>query len=404
MYNFDDDFKFITAAAKPYLPEIDMVFMGGSQAIDDGNLKTAQSDYDLLVIGPSIEKPISLNIFNPETRRHFDVILRDRETLAYDIETARETGKGTLLHIVARSHILYDLSGRAPHLKQRMQALHHQGPHPVDGDSLRKHCHALSNNIRDLSYIENPAVQNIAALIIAYECGITALRAKRLWVGKGKILGRFLHDGTPAFKTALEDAHASSMIGDFSKLHAIAESLPRLVPRYHSTMPKVSFAPVSHADKTPKDSDEAFHNARMDKTCLFNYLNAPEDFIRAGAEHWLTSKHTLIAKAVDPERIGRPSNEYFYAVARYVRQIATMYTLAHGTNPQTTSVCAQAQLTILQAPILGQHINRALSGHPAALLSHGSKLLGRLVSTNVAIPPRSSPASHRRPATTFGLG
>jgi hypothetical protein len=379
-----------------------MVFLGGSQAIDNGAYRTKNSDFDLLVIGAHIEKPVSLTLHDAKTERHFDIILRDLDTLAYDIQIALEGGKGTLLHLAAHGRPLLD-KGRAAQVQETLLRIHGKGPYPVEAASLKDRCSSLSAEIDVLARARSPHAHTIASVILAHELGTAALRASRHWVGKGKILGRFLLAALPEFKQELERSYAESTQGDSGRLKALAQTLPALREKTGDSFPVVPFYPGRDLPEVPADTDEAFHAARMDERLLFKFFHADEEYIRNGALEWLRFKYELTAKAVDPERLGRASNEYFYAVARYLRHLMLETMLASRVEPYSIPIIGQAEIMLRKDTALNAHVEKALRGRPQDLLRCGKEHHQRLASPQPGFLPRTSAASNRMNAAVLGF-
>ena len=176
------------------------------------------------------KKPISLNIDNPQTGNQFDIIIRDAETLAYDVEKALEGGTGTLLHIGSHNRVLCDPHHVAQTTRNAMKTIHALGPYPVYREDLVRHCQKIRLNIGGISKLQNKEARDFGVLCLTHDIGVTALRARRTWVGKGKILGRFLYDHLPDIKLQLETASANALRGDFKCMRAVLDSVEKLTP------------------------------------------------------------------------------------------------------------------------------------------------------------------------------
>ena len=392
-------------AAEPYMTGPTTVFLGGSQVINDGAYATPGSDYDILVVGKHIKHPTSITA--PIGHTKFDIILRDPETLAYDFDEALRNGKGTLLHLCHFGKVIHDDLGYGPSIAAAAQDLYTKGPLPVTEESALAECKRLLEDIEDAAQNGSSSSQGILALVIAYRIGGVALRISRRWGANGKILGRFLLEHLPSIKTNIEEAFNSAVQGDF---RPYTDLVSNTLLNLHEAGPpeqSVPFYTEGREIRFPQNDGDAFTCVRTCPDVLYDYWIAKENSSRKNAARtWLQIKYQMADQAVTPDRIGRPSNEYFYAVARLVNYLISADMLRCGQDPHDYDLCDRARLWAHTHPSGPSAVKAALAGDPSDLRALGRTIQQNLIGADPTgpLPPRISSAKQRvSPKNFFDL-
>jgi hypothetical protein len=373
----------IQAAAAPYIDDIQLAVLGGSHAI--GGI-TKSSDKDVLLIGHRITQPVSLIHYNDGQK--YDLILRDRHTLGHDFKEAVENGRGTLLHICNYSQPIYDPHGIYPTLQNAARDAHLNGPAAITTASLHDRLTELTKKVE--SGVNEPSpTRLIQSFQLAADIGMTALRANQQWIAKGKVLGRFMLQHMPDVKNKIENGVLAFREGDAGPFQDILhQDIPRL-HRQHGAIRVPFYTAGKHIDK-PADIAEAFTTVRTCPESLPDYLSSTQPLKQDAAKLWLWWKFDNASSAVTPDRMGRPSNEYFFAVGKFVNVVRKLDDChgPHATNHPTQSEAADTKLA--------KDITQAEQGDPSELLSWGQQVLTKTIGpTPTNWPARLSPANHR---------
>lgn len=378
--------QIIAASVRPFIGEIDLAMLGGSRA---SGVTTRNSDSDLLLIGEHINQPVSLTKCIDDQK--YDLILRDPYALAYDFAHDPLIGRGTLLHISTFGIPLVDRHGKAQILQEKAAHLYQTGPAAVERSSLDDQLDSLHRRI-DGSCATPPTTSLIEAFMLAHDLGITAQRAARQWVGKGKIMGRFLLQHLPAIKNEIELGFPEMCTGNPSRFkNLVTHQIPTLYRNNHEQV--VPFRARGTLTKNPVDMADAFTTVRTCPDMIPEYLYSTTPLKRDAAHLWLRWKFDNAASAITTDRIGRPSNEYFYALAKYVDQAITLNSYSNGRQPISNRIAACPD----HHPALRRYITHALQGRPEHLLNWGQKIYAQTLddTENNTFPPRPAPAHHR---------
>lgn len=387
----------IETSTQPYLNNINLALLGGSQA---AGLATTTSDFDVMIIGDRITQPVSL-IKTIEGRK-YDLILRDPYTFAYDLEQDRHIGRGTLLHICRHGIPIIDRHHHAAQFQKCAQALHKAGPFGVSHDSLADRLDSLHQHIDDALTVR-PTIRLVEAFMLAHDLGTTALRASRHWVGKGKILGRFLHEHMPRTQILIADGFSSFV--DNNDPWSYKRIVQEQIFRHYDpgVMPQVPFSAPGHYIETPIDMAEAFTCVRTCPEVIPRYLKSQDPLKNDAAKLWLRWKFENAAAAITTDRIGRANNEYFYATAKYVGTVLNLHSYGWCGTDQLPPMNEKIAMCMDDHPNLARNIRRALAGKPTALLNWGQEIYQQTIpgASTGDWPPRLGLTSHRLEIPAF---
>lgn len=385
---------------QPYMPAPAVMFLGGSRGGLAGQQALKSSDYDILLLADKVEQPLSLTLQSPAGNK-FDLILRDPDTLAYDVESARNGGNGTLLHLCAFSHVLQDTKGMGAHIQQQAQRIFAAGPRPVTLESLDEE---LMTGFEDVKrFNENAARKEahapVTALTLTHRFGRMALRANRQWTANGKVTARFLGAHLPEFKTKLEEAAADLYSEYPEKMERLVFGIPDLHKAGADAVPLVR----KYEHPAQPSVAEAYHYGRLSTTALNDYLQSGQPVVKEAAQDWVHYKFNLTASAVDAERFARPNGEYGYALGRHVGQAMEVACLSREIDPASRTLAERLSMLGNFAPDFMKAVPAAQAGNPAALHAAGEGLLRLVVPEPKPFAPRPMPATHRLSAREIGL-
>lgn len=394
--------------AAPYMPFPAAMLLGGSRGGQAGQVPLSSSDHDVLLLAEWIRQPVSLTLESPYSGGKFDIILRDPETLAHDVEAARQGGNATLLHLCGYSQIIHDRDNLGGSLQQNARRLYQQGPHPITGESLREEIAESCKDLRELQDEPNHDVFAAAALSLTHRFGRLALRAARCWTANGKVVARFLDRDLPGLRDKLEAASHQMTPGNTGAMQDFVErELPRL---YRGGEDGVPLHQVHSYPERPSVA-EVYHYGRMSSIALCDYLAFGHSMYReAGvrplaeaAQDWVRYMFNLTSSAVTPERYGRTNGEYRYALARHVGQLADMTCLARDYGPERYPLLDRLNLMAEDAPDVLAALPSALRGEPERLHQAAWPVLESVAPGFQDFQPRLSPVHLRRNAHEVGL-
>jgi hypothetical protein len=299
------------------VPNATMAFWGGSLVQHNA---VAQSDYDIVVLAPHIEKPVSYNnVVNPDDRRKADIIVRDPETLAFELQDARYTGKSTVARLIADGVPVFGPTKNAMTMKRLMQKFIAHGADMLSNDVYQARYHALKKDFV-FSPMLNREEKELLAFEQRHEMTSLFLRTQRQWVASGKILGRYMVDYSPMIENDLATAYKD---GNLSVLFDRMQTPENLLPN------AVDIATQQAILETDKELQCQFM-VRHSQDYLCKVMNNGSSVQRKIAENYLGNKLMMITQSVDRERFERPSNEYFYALARVVYTMGDLYHAQSG--------------------------------------------------------------------------
>ncbi len=393
-----DEMQWLHKAISPYIPAPAAMFLGGSRGGFSGQ-PVSSSDNDVIIMAAHVPQPASLTLQSPVSGNMFDLILRDPDSLAYEIEGARKGGNGTLLHICAHSQVLLDENGMGTKVQRRAQQLHAEGPYALALPSLKAE---VAERLIDIKMIEHECdsdVRNMAAQSLTHRFGHLALRAQKHWTANGKVLARDLARHLPEFKAKTEAAGMEFACGNSAPLKAVAQDI---IDLHVAGTPAVSLSQTYNLPARPNLA-EVYTYSRLSSTALHAYLESDKPSVRAAAQDWVHYYFNLTAGAVDPERLSRPHGEYRYALARYGNMLMDMACLATEVDPQSRRLNQRIHLLKLFGLGVVEAMDAAQEGKPEALHKAANKLLNRIVPQPHERQPRPMPQNYRLPAENLGL-
>lgn len=396
------ELRWLHQQVEPYMPKPEAMLLGGSRGGKAGQQALKSSDYDILMLSAHIDQPVSLTLNNPQTGNKFDIILRDPDTLAYEVESARNGGNGTLLHLCAFSHIVYDLSGMAAAIQPNALRLYKQGPLPVTQESVAAELDDSLRDVERLGQQKNSGQFAIAAISLTHRFGRLALRANRHWVANGKVIARFLDQHLPEFKQTLEAAAGQVSRGNVGPFwDIVTSSLPAVYQGGENAVP------VQRQYAFPHNPDvaEVYHYGRLSNDALRHYLQPDEHppAVTRAAQDWVHYMFNLTSSAVDRERYARPNGEYRYALGRYLNQLMDTACLARDYDPSQCTLEDKASLLAIDAHDVVTALPIAWAGRPQLLHDVAQYVLADIVARPEPFQPRLVPRHLRLDAHKVGL-
>lgn len=369
--NIAQDINSLCARYLPHLPAPRLAILGGSQTFQNGSLATTNSDYDALVFFDDIPEAQSLCVMSPDGYRKYDLIIRDRAAYAHDINISLQRGRGTLLHILAMGVPVIDKDDKAVLYQNAARQILETGPYLPHPESVKANIQNFRHTLDELSCMEGDTFR-LSVLSLVNEMGKEALSLSGQWTSTGKILGRFLQEHLPSFKDKLEDAYATVINhGTISPFYGL---LDEDMPEYYKAAQKLSrpiaeptslYRPQKAADQiTLPNAGDATTAIRCNPNYLASCHRSVNPLAVQLAATWHHYKLDLVGHAVNPERIGRSSNEYFFSIARVVSTLADTTAIMKTSKPDELSHNERHSLLAKTRPYLAEAVTSALAGSP----------------------------------------
>lgn len=392
-----------------------LVIVGGSQAVDGGIHKLHDSDTDVLVLYDQIRHPTSFQ-FSALGRNnaHYDLIVRDKATFAYDVQQALQNGKGTLIHIAAHGTIIHDACGIGSVFQERLVETYRQGPLTVHRDDVNNE---LSDLMTNFHYLKHDESYDACVSALCNRIGRLALRFSGHWTSNGKIGGRFLEKEMPDFAESICTAFADA-VGENNKKPLETLALQTLRETFEGADPikqigvaeaqvKYPFTPI------PKDLAEATTAARCDIDSFAHYLRGTAgNDAKQAAVTWAQIKLSTLFTPLSAERFQRKPMEYFMALGRAIGGAADIFMALDG-HRKPSELCAVERIQYLfdhesaAESLTRLHVSTAftlaLAGEPSALQTLKNTMIDQLYAISPPRIDRPSPATHRIDPTLFGL-
>lgn len=290
-----------------------MAFLGGSQVANHGRDRLPGSDYDVVVLSPHAKYPLSYNnLTYPGTGSKVDLIVRDPETLQFEIEEARRHAKAAVIKIIAEGQCIFDETGRAEEVQEKMRQVIAEGPAPV-GQNVYTGKLAWLVDVLPQYQAFGDKPYKLAGMEAIHETAGLLLRARRQWIATGKILARQV-TAFPELKEALEKTYQHK---DFTALGKMLVQEKESVAFADDTKDLTFLTAEQEPDPIIRDK----FLVRYSDAYLARMMHGSSGQQRI-ARQFAGNKLLCVMDAVHPDRFDRPSNEYFYALTRVVFTMA----------------------------------------------------------------------------------
>lgn len=380
----------------------DLIILGGSQTLDGGKHKTQDSDYDVVVLFPNIERAESYTFTSQDGLRAYDLMLRDRTTLAHDIEQAQNIGKGTLLHITSYGQAVYDPQKIAQTFQKTLKKIYDNGPHMIDINGMQDELYTLQHN-----FFHIPQGDAFAASLNA-TCNHIARNALRFsgdWTSTGKIAGRFLKHAMPDFSTLLRTAfdkaiatHTTDPLYPFINKH-----LPRIYFNSNASECKQFATPptVPHYAANPTDLGSATASARLNLNAFAEYLQSDNHVPHQAAITWAHLKLNNVIKPLTPDRFQNKPEEYFLSLGRAISAIADIEAASATPFPMNSPMVRHIETLFYHQPAFVSAYTNALQGNAGQLRSLFDSTLSNLDGHPLPNLYRPAPKDMRGDASIF---
>lgn len=301
-----------------YAPDAVMAFWAGS--LTQNNMAISSSDYDVVVITPQINAPVSYNrLVNPLDNRKVDLILRSPETLAFELMEARYSHKSTVPRSIAEGRVILDRTGKAPFLQQEMKNFIANGPDAMSVYAYRDNTSEITRDLH-MAHIGSKEAKYLFSFQLTHDMATLYLKSKREWLASGKILGRYL-EPHHEYKNALEQAYEKD------RLNAFYTHTPLQNVILCDSADDIAF---EHA---VEEQDTWLHDQfmmRYSNQYLCEVMRQGTIAQKKMATDFMGNKLYSVTEAMNSERFGRLSNEYFFALSRIVFTMATIHEAATG--------------------------------------------------------------------------
>jgi len=349
----------LTGLIREKVPNARMAFLGGSMGT--ANNPVQASDYDIVVMAPEIKAPISYNnLTNPSNGRKVDLIVRDPETLAFEILEAQDCGKGGVLKMIAEGNILFGAPKNTEVLQQEIKKIIRTGPNDISHEDYKWEYYSLRMGFFAESSYSDWGKKYLTRMVLTHDLAKFHLRTKNQWIAQGKILSRQLLMADPEFKKNLEEAYELQSFSSHQKLNEIFDAIPAKPPEFLQ----------NREDILLKKAFEEGHPAYREPFLISYQDNYDLNLLRDGSEQqkemvfsYLGNKIWNVAGAVDKQRLGRPSNEYFYSLARLVKTVRHSICVLNNQSPTENGCFA----LVKEFPEFPDLVHTAENGQPERL-------------------------------------
>jgi len=306
-----------------YAPDARMAFLGGSMVEKQGANKSTKSDYDIVMLVPHVAYPVSYNNIPGPEGRHVDLIIRDPETLSFEVEEAKRHARKAVLSIIAEGQLIFGDQKKAKPLQMEIGNAILAGPDKINAVHYLYRFMELQN-LDWCSKLSNGPERQLAIYELTHEAADLYLRAKRCWTANGKVLDRLLQPHQE-FKHKLDEA---SEKGDpWSLMYEVtrkASSDGRLKDG------KYDDVTLRYAEEEEDKEIQDKFMLRYSDDYLAGNLRHGTVIQKAHAYEFLRYKIPAVAAAMDKERLVRAPGEYNMALSRLVY---TMAKTAHALSP-----------------------------------------------------------------------
>ncbi|HOO50130.1 MAG TPA: hypothetical protein PLK94_02460 [Alphaproteobacteria bacterium] len=400
------------ARVRPDLPDPVFGFLGGSQANKGQHAALSNSDHDVLLFFPHIPAPVSYTFRSDNRKRKYDLILRDAETFAHDIEQEVViTGRGTLLQLATYSHCIFGNEDDAVRFQAYTKRLHETGPHVLHPDDKIDLQDRYTQSIRRFQIQCPTKEQNLLfSLALLNRLSGDLLRCSPNWSAQGKIAYRFLGEPIqtldPTYQGLLSDtrfrlaaafgiAHTTQQFDDFNFL--IAKRMDTL--HAFATQRKKPFSPKRERT-VPFDIQDDFASAITHSRISpesFSFYRRQDSSLEcaSAASTWAHIKIGVVADAISRERfISRPE-EYHFALARGACAFTEMCAAIYSNHPNSLRLDERVQLAFEHHPDIAMLLEQALEGNPEPFVERFRSLLDHFGNSPAEYLYRPSPSHFR---------
>lgn len=371
----------LLAICRHYAPTMHMAFMGGSRGASMGDQRAvSRSDYDIVVLAAHTRYPVSYNhVIHPVNGCAMDIIIRDPATLAFEEQEAKRVGKGSVLRMIAEGEPLCGEATAVNKVQAHFADVWTDGPNPMHGMLFYERFRGLHAFAQQCTHMSGKE-KSLALYQLVHDAGTLHLSSQRQWSASGKIMGRYL---PMSFKAQLEEFYASG--------HAMG--IVDLVGNADKTLGYGSFYDTALL-RTQKETQEDIKTKfllRYSEESFAGIMTDGNTQQKQYGYEFIANKLMTVTDAVDRERLGRPSNEYFYALSRVVKTMAETVQVLTGKKREER----YAVLTH-EVPEFHGVVTQAEKGDPSSL----KKLVSDFCDGFGEIPKpfiRYSPATFRAP-------